>query len=79
MSKFFIVWNESKNEGVIFSAEKNEDEAMDDAYHAGGGMIANPVSSVGDYFRETYGECQDCFIQTIDINNESSIKIEKDF
>lgn len=76
---FVIVWNESRKEGVILSAAENEDEAMDDAYHAGGGMKSNPVSSIADAFRDTYGEYQDCFIQVVDIDNDAARKIEKDF
>lgn len=78
MSKYVIVWNKSKNEGVIFSKENNEDEALDDAYHAGGGMFANPVSSIADNFRETYGEDQDCFIQHVEIDTTKATRIEKD-
>lgn len=81
MSKkpYVVVWNESKREGVILLADDNEDEAMDDAYHAGGGMSANPVSSIADNFRECYGSEQQCFIQFVDIDTDSANKIEKDF
>ena len=78
MSKYVIVWNHNKSEGVIFSKENNEDEALDDAYHAGGGMTVNPCSSIGDNFRETYGEEQDCFSQHVEIDNTKATRIEKD-
>lgn len=78
MSKYVIVWNQSKNEGVIFSKENNEDFALDDAYHAGGSTRANPCSSIADSFREIYGEDEDCFIQHVEINTAKTTRIEKD-
>lgn len=80
MSKYIIVWNEQKREGVIFLAEDCEDEAMDDAYHAGGGpdMCGCGVSSLADSFREIYGECQPSFIQHLEIDSSNAEKIIKD-
>lgn len=84
MSKYIIVWNEKKRECVIFLAGDHEDEAMDeamdDAYHAGGGpgMCGCGVSSLADSFREIYGECQPSFIQHLEIDSSSAEKIIKD-
>lgn len=80
MSKYIIVWNEQKREGVVFLAEEHEDEAMDDAYHAGGGpdMCGFGVSSLADSFREIYGECQPSFIQYLEIDSSNAEKIIKD-
>lgn len=79
MAKYVITWNANKTEGVIFRKnDADDDEAIGDAYHAGGGVRCNPCSSVGDYFRDTYGESQDCFIQHVDIDSSNSSKIEKD-
>lgn len=79
MSKYIIVWNENKTEGVLFLSNKeNEDDALDDAFHAGGGMPSNPCSSLADNFREHYGEEQDCHYQYVDIDETKSIFIDKD-
>ncbi|MGA9607036.1 MAG: hypothetical protein WBR21_08440 [Rouxiella badensis] len=74
MEKYLIVWNEFKNEGVIF-----KEDAVDDAYHAGGGMTCNPCSSIADNFREAYGEEDKCYLQRIVIDNSECQLIEKDF
>ena len=80
MSKYIIVWNEQKREGVIFLAEDCEDEAMDDAFHAGGGLDMSwyGVSSLAYSFREIYGECQPSFIQHLEIDSSNAEKIIKD-
>lgn len=74
MSKYFIVWNEFKNEGVVF-----KDDEIDDAYHAGGGMTCNPCSTLADAFRGTYGDSDKCYLQTVYLDNTDARLIEKDF
>lgn len=73
MGRYWITWNSTKTEGVIV----HEDD-MDSAYHAGGGCPINPVSSIADNFRETYGDGEDsCFIQLIEINNADAATVDK--
>lgn len=81
MGKYVIVWNRTKTEGVILSKEHDEDDALDDAYHAGGGVRNygfRGVSTIADNFRETYGESGDCFIQHVEIDTAEVQRIEKD-
>lgn len=51
MSKFIVVWNEGKNEGVIFTQDSRQD-----AQHARGNRITNPCSSLADSFNDLYGD-----------------------
>ncbi|MEQ9887644.1 hypothetical protein ABRP55_13955 [Pectobacterium zantedeschiae] len=78
MAKFIIVWNENKAEGIVLSTENENTDALDDTYHAGGGMEQGNVSSVADAFRNIYGEEQQCSYQYVDIDNEETIPIEHD-
>lgn len=78
MSEYVIVWNESKNEGVIFRKRPEGQTRWDrgsksDALHASGGRKCNPCSSLADYFRESYGEAQPCTVQTVEIDEAQSI------
>lgn len=78
MKDFIIAWNEGKTEGVIFAVvEGNDDEALDDAYHAAGGEYNNPCSSIADSFRETYGDEQKCSVQRVRIDNSKTIAVYK--
>jgi hypothetical protein len=74
MSKYVIVWNENKNEGVIF---KDDYEGVRDAFHAGGGSIVPFCSSLGDAFRDIYGNDQTSYIQRVDIDSSLLNRIEK--
>lgn len=78
MSEYVIVWNEGKNEGVIFRKRPEgetcwERGSKSDALHASGGRRCNPCSSLADNFREIYGEEQPCTIQTVDIDETQSV------
>ncbi|EAS8631502.1 hypothetical protein GWS13_20875 [Salmonella enterica] len=79
MQKFYVVWNSSKREGVIFLRDE-EDEALGDALHAGGGpdISGYGVSSLADSFREIYGECSDAHLQSIQLDTTQTTLIEKD-
>ncbi|AGF88199.1 hypothetical protein SP058_00420 [Salmonella phage FSL SP-058] len=70
MTGYYIVWNEQKSEGILLRRDDPDSEA--DIIHAAGGPTANPVSSLADSFRELYGEEQQCSIQEIDIDPNSS-------
>lgn len=72
MSKYIIVWNESKTEGVIFRNETG-DSGEDDARHAADECVINPCSTLADIFLDTYGEGESCSIQEIDIDIKHAI------
>lgn len=78
MSDYVIVWNKGKNEGVIFR-EKPEGESRwdkgskSDALHAAGGRKSNPCSALADYFRESYGDHEQCTIQKVQIDENEAI------
>lgn len=59
--KYTIVWNQNKTEGIILSGE----DAPAEADHACNieNYLHQGVSSLADYFRENYGEYQECAIQ----------------
>lgn len=59
--KYTIVWNQNKTEGIILSGE----DAPAEADHACNieNYLHQGVSSLADYFRENYGEYQDCTTQ----------------
>ena len=67
MAKCFIVWNEEKTEGVIFRdgpAIMNRTPEQEAKWAQGKGRKRpHCVSSLGDAFRETYGEEQKCKLE----------------
>lgn len=79
MKDFIVAWNEGKTEGVIFAVvDGNDDEALDDAYHAAGGECSYPsYSSIADSFREAYGDEQKCSVQRVRIDNSKTIAVHK--
>lgn len=72
MSKYTVVWNENKTEGVLFRNETG-DTAWPDSYHAAGLHTANPVSSLADAFAELYAEDEDTHIQEVQIDTELAV------
>ncbi|EJS0970500.1 hypothetical protein NW995_002496 [Salmonella enterica] len=72
MSKYTIVWNSRKTEGVIF---KENPDIVNDVLHAAGGPKSNPVSTLADDFRENYDEHKGKTIQTIEIDESESISV----
>ncbi|MCG5374447.1 hypothetical protein L7815_010925 [Serratia marcescens] len=81
MAKVTLVWNKEKNECVGFlEREENFSHAdcgsLGDAYHAAGGEPSNPVSSLADFFRETYGANGGCSLQYIEIDNSNTESVE---
>lgn len=72
MSKYTIVWNENKTEGVLFRNESG-DTAWLDSQHAAGRHSANPVSSLADAFAELYAEEADTHIQDVQIDAELAV------
>lgn len=79
MASYYIVWNERKTEGALFLRD-DQDEALGDALHAGGGMdiSAHGVSTLADSFRDIYGESQQSWLQKLDIDTDKVSSIEKD-
>lgn len=76
MSDYVIVWNESKNEGVVFKKKPDGGQwdrgSKADAMHAAGGKFCNPRSSLADHFRESYGHAK-CTIQEVQIDETKSV------
>ena len=76
MSDYVIVWNESKNEGVVFRKKPDGGQwgrgSKADAMHASGGKRCNPCSSLADHFRESY-EYDKCTIQDVQIDETKSV------
>ena len=73
---FVVVWNASKTEGVIFRNNMG-DSGEDDARHAANCRVINPCSTLGDAFREVYGEDDDaCFIQEVTIDTSKAVEAE---
>lgn len=76
MSDYVIVWNESKNEGVIFKKKAEGGQwdrgSTSDAQHAAGGKAVNPCSSLADSFRDHYSD-QKTTIQDVWIDETKSI------
>lgn len=72
MSKYTVVWNENKTEGVLFRNETG-DTAWFDSHHAAGVHTANPVSSLADAFAELYAEDGDTHIQEVQIDTELAV------
>lgn len=82
MSKFTIVWNEGKNEGVIFRTKESQNKwdcgSAGDALHAAGAEDSNPVSSLADHFKESYAsDGEICTIQNVDIDESLSVNPDK--
>lgn len=72
MSKYTIVWNSTKAEGVIF---KENPDVVNDVLHAAGGQKSNPVSTLADDFRENYDEHGGKSIQEIEIDETKAISV----
>ena len=83
MAKVVLVWNPSKTECVGFVERDPDGSAWDcgsDGYaeHAAGGERWNPVSSLADRFREQYeGVDDECFMQTVEVDQALAIPIER--
>ncbi|WP_039032012.1 hypothetical protein [Leclercia adecarboxylata] len=83
MAKVVLVWNPSKTECVGFVERDPDGDVWDcgsdgDAEHAAGGERWNPVSSLADSFREQYEDVDDeCFMQTVEVDQELAIPIER--
>lgn len=72
MSKYTIVWNASKTEGVIF---KESPDMVSDVLHAAGSCKANPVSTLADSFRDIYDNHRRKSIQEITIDESKAIPV----
>lgn len=60
MAKYYIAWNGSKTEGYVTNTR-------DDARHAAGQIQLRGVTpSLGDEFRECYGD-EKCTVEEVDI------------
>lgn len=72
MSKYTIVWNSTKAEGVIF---KESPDVVNDVLHAAGGQKSNPVSTLADSFRDVYDNHRRKSIQEITIDESKAIPV----
>lgn len=77
-----LVWNASKTECVGFVKEESKGRfypgSDENAEHAAGGPMSNPVSSLADYFREANEDYDaPCSVQHVEIDQSLSISVEK--
>lgn len=72
MSKYTIVWNAYKTEGIIF---KENQDLTSDVLHAAGACKSNPVSSLADAFRDVYDNHRGKSIQNIDVDETKAVSV----
>lgn len=77
MSKYVIVWNSGKTEGVILRDDQPQDDGHCDARHAANLTRENPVSSLADAFLDIYGMEDDCHLQTVNINEAKAVPVSE--
>lgn len=63
--KYWIAWNETKCEGVIFDNKKDAMSAKTGKKHRDRGYPS--ISSIADNFYETYGEDDEVTIQEVEL------------
>lgn len=68
---YTIVWNENKTEGIILSGE----ESLDDAKYAIGESYKLAHSSLAGCFRDIYGDCQTCTIDSLSEPTQEMIEV----
>lgn len=54
MNKLYIVWNNARNEGVIFTDKIDAKSATNGKPHRASGYLS--ISSLADAFHECYGD-----------------------
>ena len=65
--KVFIVWNESKSEGVVFLQKNDAKSALDGKHRRDPELGFACISTLADHFHEIYGD-DHCSMEAVTID-----------